>query len=133
MSTALIYRELKIVNVHRLALSVGCAILALAGISAAQAADEMAPLDIKLPVAHQTGTKQDTQLAPNVDPLQTNRVAFLAPKGVVNLAMGKKVTTSDTNLDVALLPKVVDGDKKFESDSIVLLRKGVQWVQVDLG
>ena len=133
MSNDLIYRKVKTVRVQRLALSVGCALLTLSGVSALQAADEMAPIEIKLPLAHQTGTKVDVQLAPNVDPLQTNRAPFLAPKGVANLAFGKKVSTSDTNAAVEMLPKIVDGDKKYESDSIVLLRKGVQWVQVDLG
>lgn len=116
-----------------LVVSVACVGLIGLGQSALRAADEMVPINIKLPVANAGGTKQDFDFGPNCEPLQTNRAPFLAPKGVVNLAAGKKVTSSDPNVKSDSLAKIVDGDKKFETDSIVLLRKGVQWVEVDLG
>lgn len=96
-------------------------------------AEDMAPLNIKLPNAAFVGTKVDIQVGANVDPIQTNMPPFMAPKDVTNLAAGKKVTCSDANAGADKLVKVTDGDKGYESDSIVLLRKGTQWVQVDLG
>jgi len=103
------------------------------GPGAALAADELSPLDIKLPAPHPVGTRHDSADTSEIDPVQTNRGSFLAPKGTANLSFGKKVTTSDTNTDAALLSKIIDGDKSYDSESIVSLRKGVQWVQVDLG
>jgi hypothetical protein len=131
VSNFFVNRNLKIVR--RMAISAACASFAFWGVTALEAADELAPINIKLPVPHAVGTKTDTPWGPNVDPIQTNRAPFMAPKDVVNLALGKKVTSSYTNADAASLAKIVDGDKTFDSDSIVLLGKGAQWVQVDLG
>ncbi len=106
--------------------------LILAGSANLAQADDLAPLNIKLPNAAFVGTKVDLQVGANVEPLQTNRPPFMAPKDVTNLALGKKVTCSDVNVAADKLVKVTDGDKGFESESIVLLRKGSQWVQIDL-
>lgn len=132
MSNALTYRNLNIAKFQRLALSVGFACATLASTSALQAED-LAPLNIKLPNPAFVGTKVELNVGPNVEPLQTNRAPFMAPKDVVNLAAGKKVTSSDPNKAQDELNKIVDGNKNYESEAIVLLRKGVQWVQVDLG
>jgi hypothetical protein len=118
---------------RQIAALLGCAGLVLAGAMPLQAAEELAPLKIVLPKAAFVGTKVDVQVGPNVEPLQTNRAPFMAPKDVVNLAAGKKVTCSDANVMPDKLARIVDGDKKCDPDSIVLIRKGVQWVQIDLG
>jgi len=61
------------------------------------------------------------------------RPPFLAPVGVTNVALGKTVTSSDTNAAAANLAKITDGEKEATEENMVLLRKGAQWVQIDLG
>jgi hypothetical protein len=57
----------------------------------------------------------------------------MVPPGVVNLALHKPVTASDTNQIPENLAKITDGNKEATEEGTVLLRKGVQWVQIDLG
>jgi hypothetical protein len=46
---------------------------------------------------------------------------------------GKKITCSDKNATAGDLAKLTDGDKEAEESSILLLHRGLQWVQFDLG
>ncbi len=97
-------------------------------------AEDLVPLQIKLPAAAFLGTPSDTPLAPGVEkPTGKPRPPLMVPPGVSNLALGKKVTSSCTNTTAEKLAKITDGDKDANESDIVLLRKGVQWVQVDLG
>ena len=113
-----------------LSLSVGCALL---GLNAAMAED-LAPLIIKLPAPAFVGTPEEIPVGSTVEPpSKTPRAPLMVPKDVKNIAAGKKVTCSDTNVLAVNLLKVIDGDKEATHDGIVLLRKGSQWVQLDLG
>ena len=97
-------------------------------------AGDLVPLQIKLPAAAFLGTPSDSPLAPNVEkPTGKPRPPLMVPPGVSNVARGKKVTSSATNALSDELAKITDGDKEASDQSIVLLRKGVQWVQIDLG
>lgn len=103
---------------------------------AAMAADsaEMEPLALKLPGPAFKGTPKDVQLSSYVEPLSDKpRAPMMVPKGLKNLAPGKKITSSDKNATQATLDKVLDADKEATDESIIFLRKGTQWVQVDLG
>lgn len=96
-------------------------------------ADTMAPLPIKLPAAAFIGTPSDTPVPPNVEkPSGKPRPPFLAPAGVSNVALGKPVTSSATNVPPEKLAKITDGQKESSDQNTVLLRRGVQWVQIDL-
>ena len=55
------------------------------------------------------------------------------PPGLKNLAPGSKITCSDKNVPADSLAKLTDGDKEASDQSIIFLRKGTQWVQLDLG
>ena len=57
----------------------------------------------------------------------------MVPPGLKNIAPGKKLTSSDTNALESVLSKITDGDKDPSDQSIIFLRKGPQWVQMDLG
>jgi hypothetical protein len=97
-------------------------------------AEDLVPLQIKLPAAAVLGTPPDTPLPPGVErPTGKPRPPLMVPPGVSNLALGKTVTSSCTNLSPEKLAKITDGDKEANETDIVLLRKGLQWVQVDLG
>ena len=67
------------------------------------------------------------------EPLSSKaRPAFLAPRGVVNVALGKPVSASDTNLITGDLSQITDGKKGAYEENVVTMRRGVQWVQIDL-
>lgn len=100
--------------------------------SAAEAA-ELAPLPVKPPSPTLKGTPSDLPSGPNVEPPPEKPAPpFMAPKGVVNVAAGKKVTSSSKPF-TGTLSQVTDGLKEPEDDHVVEMRRGKQWVQVDLG
>jgi hypothetical protein len=105
---------------------------ALLGGSCSRAQD-LVPLNIKLPSPAFIGTPSDKALPPNVEPLsKTPRPPFLAPAGVTNVALHQKVTSSATNAAPEDLAKITDGEKEATEENVVLLTKGSQWVQIDL-
>jgi hypothetical protein len=94
---------------------------------------ELAPLPLKLPIPAFMGTPTDIPLGDHIEkPSDKPRPPFLAPKGVQNLALGKKVTSSDKAPITGSLDLVTDGDKESNDNSFVELRRGTQWVQIDL-
>jgi hypothetical protein len=106
---------------------------AWAGFALHCSADNLVPLQIKLPAAAFIGTPSDSPAAPGVEkPSGKPRPPMMVPPGLSNVALGKKVTTSATNTLAEKLAKIVDGDKEANEPSIVLLKRGVQWVQIDL-
>jgi hypothetical protein len=97
------------------------------------AAADLAPLPLVLPPPAMKGTPQALPTNTTALPLTSDpRPPFLAPKGVANLALGKPVTASDTNLINGELKQITDGKKEAYEENIVTLRRGLQWVQVDL-
>jgi hypothetical protein len=97
-------------------------------------AEDLVPLQIKLPAPAFIGTPSDSPVAPNVEkPTGKPRPPLMVPPGLSNVALGKTVTTSATNTLPEELAKITDGDKEANESSVVLLRRGVQWVQIDLG
>ncbi len=94
---------------------------------------ELAPLPVKPPAPTLKGTPNDLPTGPHVEPPpEKPHPPFLAPKGVTNVAFGKKVTSSFKPFTGALA-QITDGKKEPEDDQAVEVRKGKQWVQVDLG
>jgi hypothetical protein len=97
-------------------------------------AQDLVPLKIKLPAPAFVGTPSDTPVGSTVEkPSGVPRPLLMVPPGVSNVALKKHVTSSDTNQVPENLVKVTDGDKEASEEGTVLLRKGVQWVQIDLG
>ena len=94
----------------------------------------MVPLALKLPAPAFKGTPKDLQLGPNVEPLSDKpRPPMMVPPGLKNIAPGSKITCSDKNVTADNLAKLTDGDKEASDQSIIFLRKGTQWVQMDFG
>ena len=94
----------------------------------------MVPLDIKLPSPAFKGTPKDIQLSAYVEPLSDKpRPPMMVPAGLKNIAKDAKLTCSDKNSTGETLAKITDGDKEASEQSIIYLRKGTQWVQMDLG
>ena len=107
----------------------------LASTMAAQQSGEQVPLPIKLPRAVFAGTHPDLtpdQLARIEKPSNKPRPIPMVPKGTINLALHKKVTSSTPPV-AGPLDKIVDGNKEATEEAVVELKPKLQWVQIDLG
>ena len=101
---------------------------------AAAPAGDLVPLNLKLPAPAFKGTPKDIPLSSYVEPLSDKpRPPMMVPAGLKNLAPTAKLTSSVTNISQDSLAKIVDGDKESADSSIMFLRKGTQYVQMDLG
>ncbi|HYG35232.1 MAG TPA: discoidin domain-containing protein [Clostridia bacterium] len=98
-------------------------------------AGDKVPLIIKLPAPAFKGTPKEIQLSSYVEPYDPDkpRPPMMVPSGLKNLAPGSKVTASDKNATAEAIAKIIDGDKEASEQSIIYLRKGSQWVQMDFG
>lgn len=97
-------------------------------------ADELVPLKPKLPAPAFVGTPKDIPAGANIEPpSKTPKPPLMIPGDARNVAPGSKITCSDSNATATALAKLTDGDKEAFDTSIVLLRKGTQYVQFDLG
>jgi hypothetical protein len=101
--------------------------------SAACAADEQVALDLKLPAPTLKGTPEDLPKGATIEPLSDKpRPAFMIAKGVQNVALGKTVTSSVKPF-TGEGSQITDGKKEAFDYDAVEMKKGSQWVQVDLG
>src|SRR5258706_16300338 len=91
------------------------------------------PLKLQLPAPTLKGTPEDLPAGPNIDPLPKKpRAAYLIAKGAKNVALNKPVTNSVKPF-TGEPSQITDGKKEaFDYDSVEM-KKGAQWVQVDLG
>lgn len=91
------------------------------------------PLPAALPKAVFIGTPSNAPASANVEkPLGRPRPIPQVPKGTINLALRKKVTTSKAPYEGSL-DLITDGDKEAKEGSSVELYPKLQWVQIDLG
>ena len=95
-----------------------------------QAQDKI-PLKTELPPPLFVGTPVPIDV-PNLEPKVTKWPEFMVPAGTTNIALGKKVTASDSDPVVGTLDLVTDGDKGGDEGSWMELGPGKQWVQIDL-
>jgi len=119
-----------------LALSLPINLVAGPLVSLSQAADagDQVPLVLKLPPPAFKGTPKDLQLSSYVEPLSDKpRPPMMVPNGLKNIAKDSKLSSSDKNATASTLEKIIDGDKEASDQSIIFLRKGPQWVQMDFG
>lgn len=96
-------------------------------------AQDMVPLKIKLPPSAFLGTPTDVPVGADVEkPTGKPRPLIMVPAGLNNVALHKPVTSSDPNVPADDLKKITDGEKDATEENEVLLRRGPQWVQIDL-
>jgi hypothetical protein len=124
------------VHVPRNLLAIGITLIAVHLFPATQtllAAEDKAPLQLKLPAPTLKGTPEDLPVGPTIEPLSDKpRPPFLTAKGVQNVALGKPVTSSVKPF-TGELNQLTDGKKEAFDYDAVEMKKGAQWVQVDLG
>jgi len=92
-------------------------------------------LKVDLPKPGYEGTPKDVR-SKNLEPARKAgevREMPLVPQGTVNLALKKRVTSSDKEPIIGEVELVTDGDKNAKHGCFVEFAPGQQWVQVDLG
>ncbi len=72
------------------------------------------------------------RLYPNLEPPLEKAPELLVPEGTKNLALSKKVTSSESDPILGKIEFVTDGNKEGSEDAFVELSPGLQWVQIDL-
>ena len=104
---------------------------AAAVIAGSAVAEEMVKLELELPKPLFAGTPKAIK-TPNLErkPVVPE---IMVPKGTVNIAEEKDVTSSDDFPVIGELEYLTDGDKDGADGSYVELGPGVQWAQIDLG
>lgn len=123
--------NMQIVDLKK-SLLTACALLALAGIGRAADAKASEDLVLQLPAHTAKGTPEDLPFGPNIEPLSEPHKEFRVPKGVKNVALNKPVTGSVKPF-TGELSQITDGKKEPGDEDAVEMKKGSQWVQVDLG
>jgi hypothetical protein len=98
----------------------------------AQKSTHLVPLALKLPMRGiGCTTVSPIPVGPDIEPWALSRPEFMVPSGVTNIALMKKVTGSAKPF-TGSLGLVTDGNKEPIDSSVTEIRKGVQWVQIDL-
>ena len=99
-----------------------------------QAADApTAPLVLNLPSHTLKGTPADLPTGANIEPVSDKPpTPIQVPKGVINVAAHKPVKSSVVPF-LGELSQITDGKREPSDDDAVEFKKGLQWVQVDLG
>lgn len=99
----------------------------------AQDAATKEALVLELPAPTLKGTPEQLPEGPNIEPNSDKpRPALLVPKGVKNVGLNKPVTTSVKPF-TGEVEQLTDGKKEAMDFDTVEMKKGVQWIQVDLG
>ena len=94
---------------------------------------KLVPLDLKLPRPAFKGTPTNVPAGTNLEPPRKGpRPALLVAPGTKNVALGKPVTSSDTEPIIGTVKLVTDGDKEAKEGNYVELGPGRQYVQIDL-
>lgn len=106
--------------------------LILGALSLCAQGPKMVPLPVELPKPGAEGTPPNFNI-PNLEkPSNKPRPPFLVPADVTNVALNKKVTSSEKDPLVGDLTMIVDGDTEQVEGNDVELGAGVQWVTIDL-
>jgi hypothetical protein len=113
-------------------LTLALAALGLGAVSLCAQAPKLVPAPIELPKPGMEGTPPNFNI-PNLEkPSSKPRAPFLVPADVTNVALGKKVTSSEKDPLVGDLTMITDGDTEQVEGNDVELGAGVQWVAIDL-
>jgi len=104
----------------------GAAVIAAVLFAAPLQAAEKMELTLDLPLKTLKGTPEDLPSGPNIEPLSDDPPPALeVPKGVVNVAAGKPVTSSVAPY-LGDLQQITDGKKEPLDDDAVEFRRGTQ-------
>jgi len=95
-------------------------------------AQEMKPVNIKLPKPMFIGTPQDLSV-PNLEkPLGKPRPPFLAPVGTKNVALGKPISSTDEEPIIGEIDLINDDDREAADGCYLELGPFLQHITIDL-
>jgi hypothetical protein len=98
------------------------------------AGGDLVPLKLKLPSPVFSGTPKDAPVGIDVEPTPIKPPPpLMIPADAQNIAPGKKITCSDRSVPASQLARITDGNKDAGEESAAMLKKGLQWIQFDLG
>lgn len=106
------------------------------GVGRLMAEDKDGQVEVKFDLPKPVFAGTPKNIPPNTTvqkPTGKPRTPLTAPAGTKNVALNKKVTSSDSDPVVGKLDLVTDGQKEGTEGSWVELGPGLQWVQIDLG
>jgi hypothetical protein len=96
-------------------------------------AQDKAALKLEMPAPTLKGTPEQLPTGPNIEPNSDKAPeALMIAKDAKNVALGKPATTSVKPF-TGELEQITDGKKEAFDYDTVEMKKGTQWVQVDLG
>ena len=107
------------------------AAMVVCSVAGSMQAEELEKLELELPKPLFAGTPKQIRTS-NLE-RQAVVPEIMVPKGTVNIAKDKAVTSSDDFPVIGELDYITDGDKEGADGSYVELGPDVQWVQIDLG
>jgi hypothetical protein len=97
-------------------------------------AQDKEALTLQLPAPTLKGTPEQLPTGPNIEANSDKAPAAIQiAKGAKNVALDKKVTTSVKPFSETQPEAITDGKKEAFDYDTVEMKKGSQWVQVDLG
>jgi hypothetical protein len=97
-------------------------------------AQDKEALVLQLPAPTLKGTPEQLPTGTNIEPNSDKAPAPMQiAKGAKNVALGKPVTTSVKPFSETQAEAITDGKKEAFDYDTVEMKKGTQWVQVDLG
>lgn len=97
-------------------------------------AQDKEALTLQLPAPTLKGTPEQLPTGPNIEANSDKAPAPMQiAKGAKNVALGKPVTTSVKPFSETQPDAITDGKKEAFDYDTVEMKKGTQWVQVDLG
>ncbi len=109
------------------------ATLLVAAVTTNASAQDKAPLKLELPAPTLKGTPEQLPVGPNIEPNSDKApAALMISAGAKNVALGKTATSSVKPF-TGELTQITDGKKEAFDYDTVEMKKGAQWVQVDLG
>jgi len=115
-------------------LSLGMVAVLATVAAAADKGSAKVKLKLKLPKPVFLGTPKHAPPGTTVDiEKPRKRPPVMVPKGTVNVAKGRPVTSSDPEPIIGEAELVTDGDKEATDGSYVEMGPGLQHVQIDLG
>jgi hypothetical protein len=108
------------------------AMLLAANVVTVQAQDKAA-LKLEMPAPTLKGTPEQLPTGPNIEPNSDKAPeALMIVKSAKNVALGKPATSSVKPF-TGELEQITDGKKEAFDYDTVEMKKGTQWIQVDLG
>jgi hypothetical protein len=124
---------MKMISVTNVIRVVSASLLVAASVTVNAQAQDKVPLQLVLPAPTLKGTPEQLPTGPNIEPNSDKPApALMISPAAKNVAAGKTVTSSVKPF-TGELSQITDGKKEAFDYDTVEMKKGSQWVQLDLG